>query len=699
MTTRMLINATVADELRVAVVEDGELVDLDIEAAERGTIKGNIYKGVVHNVEASLDAAFINFGHHKQGFLPFDEIAPSQYFRKWDKGEAPRITDVVKRGQDIVVQVAKDAVGEKGAALTTYLSLPGRFTVLMPGSDARGISRKIDDETARKKIKAMAEKIELPEGCGYIIRTAGLGQTKAAIQNDLDRLIELKNKLDRAAEIARAPSLLHAEPDLISRTLRDLVNDDIDEVLIDNREEYEAARTYFEELMPEYLERLQHYQNPIPIFSYHRVEEQIEETFARRVPLPSGGSIVVDQTEALVAIDVNSGKMTKERDHEETVYMTNFEAAQVIARQIRLRDLGGIIVVDFIDMEQRRNQRAVEKALKDAMRTDRARIKMSRILSNGLCILTRQRIRPGIQRSFQRRCTVCSGTGWIRTPESHSLSLLKRIETRLAQGEVEEVRILTHKETAEHILNAKRSELLSLEREYQCRIVVLARHDMERDADDVQFLSKGDLLAEITDRLPAREEPRKEKRRSKKKKKVAASGEGPREPREPRERRADKDREDKPRKKKKRSIEEPRAAAAPDGAGQPSAPVQIDGVTFTGRPPPEVLERIKAEARARRQAREARTGGQWPKQAQESPDRAQSGDSNGGSEARSEDAEPPPARRDHVEPEVRQGELDPPPPAAVARASDEERPGLLGRFFGMRKSPSRGQDTSQDEEP
>jgi len=620
----MLINATVADELRVAVVEDGELIDLDIESAEANTVKGNIYKGVVHNVEGSLEAAFINFGHHKQGFLPFSEIAPSQHYRKWDGPGQPRINDVIKRGQDIIVQVSKDAVGEKGAALTCYVSLPGRFSVLMPGSDARGISRKIEDEDERKKIKRIADQIEVPQGCGYIIRTAGLGQEKDAIQGDLSRLAELHAKILRSSGIARAPSLLHAEPDLIARTLRDMVNDDIDEVFIDQRDEYESAHSYFETLAPDLLQRIHLFQDPIPLFSFYRIEEQIEETFARRVPLPSGGSIVVDQTEALVAIDVNSGKNTGERDHEDTVYLTNFEAAAVIARQLRLRDLGGIIVVDFIDMEEKRHQRAVEKALKDETRGDRARIKISRILSNGLCILTRQRIRPGIKKSFQKRCAQCSGTGWIRTPESHSLSILKRVETRLAQGQVELVRVLTHKETAEHLLNTKRAELMALEQRFRCKVQVLSRDHLDRDADEVHFLSRGEVLQEVTDRLPQREERRsrggKKKRGAKGKRgseasvearKAAADAvgevEGGGEKREKRERRGTKKRGERG-EREGRPSREPRAPREPRPEGvsaAPPAPEEVgpDGVTFTGRPTPEMLEKIKAENRARREAR------------------------------------------------------------------------------------------------
>lgn len=585
MTTRMLINATVPEELRIAVVEDGELVDLDIESVEGSSIKGNIYKGVVHNVEASLAAAFINFGDHKQGFLPFDEVSRDLYPKKWDRKEPPRITDVLKRGQEIVVQAAKDPVGEKGAALTTYLSIPGRYTVLMPGSDARGISRKVEDGATRKQVKAIAEEVSVPDDCGFIIRTAGLDQPREAIQKDLDRLADILANIDRTAKIARAPSILHSEPDLIVRTLRELFNEDIDEVMIDSREEYEATRSYFEELMPQYVDRIKHYQNPIPIFTYHHVEEQVEATFQRVVPLPSGGSIVIDETEAMTAIDVNSGKMTSERDHEDTVYKTNLEAAHVIAQQLRLRDHGGIVVIDFIDMEMSKHNRAVEEALKDAAADDKARVKVSRILSNGLCIVTRQRIRGGIKKTTRHRCPACGGTGWLRSPESHSLSLLKRIEARLAQGEVEEVRVSTHKMTAEFLLNHKRSELLGLERQYRCRILVVVKLELDRATDEVKFLSKGELLQEMTDKLPPREKRRKLSERKKKKPRKERGGREEGAPRPP------------------------RAPKAPAERPEIAEPPSEGGVTFTGRPPKELLEKIRREAEERRKARAGRGQG------------------------------------------------------------------------------------------
>jgi ribonuclease E len=693
MTVRMLVNATAPGELRIAIVDDGELIELDIEAAEKSTVKGNIYKGKVRNVEGSLEAAFVDFGQHKQGFLPFSEIAPDQYYRKWDKKERPKINDVVRRDQDILVQVAKDAVGEKGATLTTYLSLPGRYVVLMPGSDAGGISRKIEDEKVRRRIRTMAQKITKPEGCGFIVRTAGLNQTRLGIQKDLDKVAGQLEKIREAAKIARAPSILYAEPDLIARTLRDYFNEDVDEVWVDSREEYEAAVDYFNDVMPDLAERLKHFQNPIPIFAYYHVEEQIEATFERRVALPSGGSIVVDQTEALVAIDVNSGKNTGEGDHENTVFKTNLEAAEEVARQLRLRDLGGIVVVDFIDMEMTRHKREVEKALSDASKDDKARWKISRINSKGLCVLTRQRIRQGMRKAFQRRCEVCQGTGWLRTAESHSLSLLRRIETRLAQGEVGEVRVLTHKETAEYLSNYKRTELLGFEREYRCRIVVMSRPEMDRGKDEVLFLSKGELLAEITDKLPPRERrDAASKRKRKKRRKREGEGEGEGEVMEAessiegksdgktKRRRRGKDRDrDRERgegrgesrgergeargeRAEARGGERPAEEAREVAKEAPKGLEAKGSTTFTGRPSPERLEQLKAERKARMERARARAAGEKVSDEVELP--------LDGAEADAAALESAAA----VQEPGTEGEADPALPAASAKRTRSRRP-------------------------
>jgi ribonuclease E len=694
MTIRMLINATAQNELRIAIVEDGELVELDIEAAEQSTIKGNIYKGVVHNVEPALEAAFVDFGAFKQGFLPFSEVAPSQFYRKWTGDGAPRINEVLRRGQEIIVQVSKDAVGEKGATLTTFLSLAGRYTVLMPGSDAHGISRKVEDDKTRQRVKSIAQKVARPDNCGFIVRTAGLTQTRVGIQKDLDAVVAKYEKIMKGAQIARAPSVLYSEPDLIARTLRDFFNEDIDEVWIDNPEEYRGAVEYFEDVMPDLKDRLHQYQNPIPIFAYYHVEEQIEATFERQVFLPSGGSIVVDQTEALVAIDVNSGKHVGERDHEGTVFSVNCEAATEVARQLKLRDLGGIVVVDFIDMEEPKHRREVERVLTEAAEQDKARYKISRINSKGLLVLTRQRIRQGMRKAFQKRCEVCSGTGWLRTPESHALSLLRRIETRLAQGEVGEVRVLTHKETAEYIQNLNRKALFELETRYGCRIVISARADMDRGKDEVHFLSKGQMLAEITDRLPPREERRLERSSRRKKKRSKKKGEGEATGKTngagevalselPGERSAEK----KGRRKRKRRGPEERTAevAGVEGAderaaegAQPSRPAerapteaprpQLEAkgnTTFTGRISPEELERLKAERKARMSRRGAGAVGASPESS--APAAAEASAAPVAEVPEASAAEP----------------ASEPAPVAVLEESEKRR-SLLDRIFGSR---------------
>lgn len=674
MTVRMLINASAhQEELRIAIVEDGELIELDIEAAESSTLKGNIYKGVVHNVEGSLEAAFVDIGIHKQGFLPFSEVAPAQYNRKWEESKPARINDVMRRGQEVIVQVAKDAVGEKGVTLTTYLSLPGRYTVLMPNSEAGGISRKIEDDKVRKKIRTMAQKIVKPDNCGFIVRTAGLGQTRPAIQKDLDRVVTLYQKMLKASEIARAPSLLHSEPDLIARTLRDYFTEEIDEVWIDDQGEYEIARSYFEDVMPEFGDRIQHYQNPIPIFAYYHVEEQIEATFGRQVGLPSGGSIVIDQTEALVAVDVNSGRMTSEGNHEETVFKTNCEAAEEVAKQLKLRDLGGIVVVDFIDMEESGHKREVEKVLAEAAKEDKARYKISRINSKGLCILTRQRIRQGMRKAFQERCPVCAGVGWLRTPESHSLSLIRRIETRLAQGGVGEVRVTTHRATAEYVLNRRREDLLRLEREYSCRIVVRARPDMDRSQDEVSYHSHGELLAEITDRLPPREERRSRRKRkrtkAKKKTKVSSAGAAA-----AAELEGDDDGDEdvaeagpsassRKRKRKKRTRSQSQSSA-PATDGEPKLEAK-GSTTFTGKPSPEMLEKLKAERKAR-MARRQGGEGSGPSDGVEAPTKAPEKKEPAKVAPKPAEKEPSPAA--------------PPPSDQAAQA----RRSLLDRIFGPR---------------
>jgi ribonuclease E len=490
----MLINASAEEEVRVAIVEDGVLTDLDVETASREKIRGNIYKGIVANVEASLDAAFIEFGHAKQGFLAFDDLRPELWDPSW-KGEGrPRITDVLHRRQEIVVQVIKEEMGSKGAAVTSYLSLPGRYVVLMHSGGGRGgVSRKIEDEKARQKAKETLDKLKAPDDLGIIIRTAGTGRSRAELQKDLNSLSRQWQKMMESADIARAPSLLYREPDLVVRTIRDYLAPDVDEVLIDDPDEHEEAVLYFSGGPPPAAEpeavapppsvaeksdsdRIKLYQGNVPLFEKFGVESQIEALYKRVAPLPSGGSISIDQTEALVAIDVNSGRSTRESDHESTVYKTNLEAAAEIARQLRLRDMGGIVVVDFIDMESRRHDRDVESRVKEAVKTDKARVKVGRISDNGLLEITRQRLRQAHRLVSHEPCPSCKGTGVIRAVPGQAVAALRELQTRAAGGGglLSAVSARLPVEVANHLQNHKRLELEAVAGQWNLRVEVLA---------------------------------------------------------------------------------------------------------------------------------------------------------------------------------------------------------------------------------
>lgn len=501
----MLINASAAEEVRMALVEDGVLTDLDVETASREKTKGNIYKGIVANVEASLGAAFIEFGHAKQGFLAFDDLRPELWDPSWQGEGRPRITDVLHRKQEIIVQVTKEEMGSKGAAVTSYLSLPGRYVVLMHSGGGRGgVSRKIEDERERAKAKEVLDKLKLPEGLGTIIRTAGTGKNRAELQKDLNNLMRQWNKIHETAQIARAPSLLYREPDLVVRTIRDYLTPDVDEVIIDDRDEYEEALDYFKQGETEVekpaappegeapaegapppppppphdeeddLIRL--YQGRLPLFEKFDVEEQIEALYKRTVPLPSGGYLVIDQTEALVSIDVNSGKSTREDDHESTVYKTNLEAVTEAARQLRLRDMGGIIVVDLIDMASRKHERDVENRFKEVIKSDKARIKFSRISDNGLLELTRQRLRQAHRLVSHVPCQACSGTGVVRAVPGQAVAALRELQRRAAAGQGLLARLAARLplDAANHLANHKRLELDALAKQYDLKVEVLA---------------------------------------------------------------------------------------------------------------------------------------------------------------------------------------------------------------------------------
>jgi len=425
---RMLINATQQEELRVAIVDGQKLFNLDIETAGREQKKANIYKAKITRIEPSLEAAFVDYGSTRHGFLPLKEISRSYFTEKAQQaGGRPNIQEALKEGQELIVQVEKEERGNKGAALTTFISLAGRYLVLMPNNPrAGGVSRRIEGQDRSDLREAMSE-MEIPEGMGVIVRTAGIGKNTEELQWDLEYLVQLWAAIDKSAQKS-APFLIYQESNIIIRSIRDHLRNDIGEIVIDNKDTFEQALNFIRQVMPQYEKKLKHYEDEVPLFSRYQIESQIETVFQREVRLPSGGAIVIDHTEALTSIDINSARSTKGADIEETALNTNLEAADEIARQLRLRDLGGLFVIDFIDMSPSKHQREVENRLKDAMKQDRARVQIGRISRFGLLEMSRQRLRPSLGESTQQLCPRCSGHGFIRGVESLSLSILRIVE-------------------------------------------------------------------------------------------------------------------------------------------------------------------------------------------------------------------------------------------------------------------------------
>jgi ribonuclease E len=482
----MLINAQRPEELRIAIVHDHSLENFQVDVAESGLTRGNIYRGTIANIQPSLNAAFIDYGGERHGFLAIQDVVPEAYYHP-PRGGQPRIEQVLERGRPIVVQVARDAIGQKGASLTTSLSLAGRYLVLTPFDDTRGVSRKVEDEETRKKLKALVANLELPPGCGVIVRTNALDQNKTTIGRDLAALLRLWKRVQAAALHGRGSRLLYSDQDLIVQALRDHLDSSIEEVLVDDDDAFHKAQAYLEAFMPRAKIRLERYQERLPLFSRFDLEPQIDRIYERRVDLASGGSIVIDATEALTAIDVNSGRSTRAATQEETAVHTNLEAAGEVARQLRLRDIGGLVVVDFIDMRAGKNQRRVEKALRDAMKADKARASVGRISGNGLLEINRQRIKQALQVRTHRPCPTCGGTGRLASPELVTLNLLRRIEARAASGLVQGVRISLHPELADAMQNSRRQELAALEREFDIRIEVIAAAALHRPEEQIEW--------------------------------------------------------------------------------------------------------------------------------------------------------------------------------------------------------------------
>ncbi len=477
---RMLINATQPEELRVAIVDGQKLFNLDIETPGREQKKANIYKGRVTRVEPSLEAAFVEYGAERHGFLPLKEIARSYFSESsLQGGGRVSIKDAIREGQELVVQVEKEERGNKGAALTTFISLAGRYLVLMPNNPrAGGVSRRIEGQE-RSDLRDAMSHLTIPDGMGLIVRTAGVGKSEDELQWDLDYLLQLWSAIDASAQERKAPFLIYQESNVIIRSIRDYLRADIGEIVIDHPDVYQEACTFIEQVMPQYLRKIRRYEDEIPLFTRYQIESQIESAFQREVRLPSGGSIVIDHTEALTSIDINSSRATKGADIEETALNTNLEAADEVARQLRLRDMGGLFVIDFIDMTPTRNQREVENRLKDAMKQDRARVQIGRISRFGLLEMSRQRLRPSLGESTQHVCPRCSGHGFIRGVESLALSVLRIVEEEAMKENT--ARIVAHLpvDVATFLLNEKRQAIYDIERRQSISVVLVPNIHLE----------------------------------------------------------------------------------------------------------------------------------------------------------------------------------------------------------------------------
>src|SRR5690554_720545 len=483
---RMLINATQPEELRVALVDGQRLYDLDIESGAREQKKANIYRGKITRVEPSLEAAFVDFGAERHGFLPLKEIS-RDYFLKETSGR-PSIKEVLKEGQEVIVQVDKEERGNKGAALTTFISLAGRFLVLMPNNPrAGGISRRIEGEE-RNQLKEAMGQLAVPEKMGVIVRTAGIGRSTEELQWDLDYLVQVWESITEEAGKRPAPFLIYRESNVIIRAMRDYLRQDIGEVLIDSPDIHQEALTFIRQVMPSYQQKIKLYADEVPLFSRFQIESQIETAYEREVKLPSGGSIVIDHTEALVSIDINSARATRGSDIEETALQTNLQAADEIARQLRLRDIGGLVVIDFIDMSPARNQREVENRMRDALKIDRARVQIGRISRFGLMEMSRQRLRPSLGETSGVVCPRCDGQGTIRDVRSISLSIMRLIEEEAMKERSAQIRAILPVPVATYLLNEKRTVLAEIERRQDVRVVLLPSPDMDTPHYDVQRL-------------------------------------------------------------------------------------------------------------------------------------------------------------------------------------------------------------------
>jgi ribonuclease E len=488
MERRMLINAAHSEECRIAIIDGDSLSELEIESNVGRKLKGNIYKAKISRIEPSLQAAFIDIGTSRNGFLQINDIHPSLFKNGEGDRRSPhrlRIQDVLEPGQELIVQVVKEEREMKGATLTTYLSLPGRYVVMMPGSDRGGVSRKISDSEQRRRLKNLARELELPAGVGVIIRTAGLDRSLSELSRDLSIQLKMWEHIVGLAQGPGSPCILYKESDVATRVVRDYFTPDIREILIDDTDTYEHIKQFVEQVMPRYRSRVKLYQEDKPILSAFNIEDQVCDTLKSEVKLSSGGALVIESLEALVAIDVNSGKATAGGNIEETAYRTNLEAADEIARQLRLRDLGGLIVIDFIDMIESRHRSALERRVREAVKTDKARVEVGRISRFGLLEMSRQRLRASLTSQSHLGCAHCRGLGFVRNPELVALEALRKIQAAAVVGQIAMVKARLAPAPALFLLNNKKAELVDLERKYKTRVFVLA--DGRMGPDEYEF--------------------------------------------------------------------------------------------------------------------------------------------------------------------------------------------------------------------
>ncbi len=495
---RMLINATQSEELRVALVDGQQLYDLDIESPGHEQKKSNIYKAKITRIEPSLEAAFVDYGAERHGFLPMKEIAREYFPKGYTFQGRPSIKDVLKEGQEVIVQIDKEERGQKGAALTTFVSLAGSYLVLMPNNPrAGGISRRIEGDE-RTDLKTSLSKLGLPKGMGLIVRTAGVGKDYEELDWDLNVLLHHWKAISEAAESKPAPFLIHQETNVILRAIRDYLRRDIGEVLIDRPKTFESVKKHIEVVRPDFLNKIKLYNNDVPLFTHYQIETQIESAFQREVRLPSGGSIVIDPTEAMTSIDVNSARATKGSDIEETAFNTNLEAAEEVARQLRLRDLGGLVVIDFIDMTPVRHQREVENRMRDAVKQDRARIQLGRISRFGLLEMSRQRLRPSIGETSQGVCPRCNGTGHVRSVESLALSILRLMEEEAIKENTQHVQAQVPVPVATYLLNEKRRSVFHIEKHHSVNILIIPNPHMDTPQYEVLRVRTDESVVEAS---------------------------------------------------------------------------------------------------------------------------------------------------------------------------------------------------------